>query len=263
MSTIYETGHAKNVANLLKFNQLIATLGTTYNPSNTTITAASLSTLYTTANTSLTNVNTVYNTWKNATNNREIGFLPLDKLSTQLLGALQATSAPQQTINDMVYLVRKIRGHAKLTKADAGKTIDPNSSSIALPDPDASANESVSISNSQQSFDQKLQHFAKLILLLQSVSSYNPNEVSLQVASLQTLLTNLTTANNAANTAYANLKAARIARNLLFYASGTGMLDRVKSAKAYIKSLYGASSQQYIAANNLHFVRVVSKKKAK
>ncbi|MCW3076113.1 MAG: hypothetical protein JWO32_722 [Bacteroidetes bacterium] len=263
MSSIYETGHAKNVANLLKFNQLIATFGTSYNPSNATITAAGLNTLYTTANTSLNNVNSVYNTWKNATNNREIAFLPLDKLSTQLLGALQATSAPQQTINDMVYLVRKIRGFSKKIKADASKVANPNENPIALPDPDPSANISVSISNSQQSYDQKLQHFAKLILLLQSVSSYNPNEVSLQVASLQTLLTNLTTLNNAANTAYANLKAARISRNLVFYASITGMLDRIRNSKAYIKSLYGASSQQFVAANNIHFVRVVSKKKAK
>ena len=34
MSNYFETGHAKNVANLLKLNQLIATFGTTYNPSN-------------------------------------------------------------------------------------------------------------------------------------------------------------------------------------------------------------------------------------
>lgn len=263
MSTIYETGHAKNVANLLKYNQLLATLGTTYNPSNTTITAAALSTLYTTANTSLTNVNAAYNNWKSATNNREIAFLPLDKLSTQLLGALQSTAAAPQTINDMVYLVRKIRGHAKLTKADAGKVANADENPIALPDPTPSNVAPVSISNSQQSYDNKLQHFAKLILLLQSVPSYSPNEVSLQVASLQSLFNSLTALNNLANTAYANLKAARIARNLTFYANDTGMLDRIRRSKSYMKSIYGASSQQYVAANAIKFVRVVSKKKAK
>ncbi|MFN8114464.1 MAG: hypothetical protein U0W65_00005, partial [Bacteroidia bacterium] len=73
---------------------------------------------------------------------------------------------------------------------------------------------------------------------------------------------NLTNLNNAANTSYANLKNARIQRNLFFYAKDTGLLDLVKQVKAYIKSLYGATSQQYIAANAIKFTRVVSKKSA-
>lgn len=260
MSTQYETGHAKNVANLLKFNQHIATLGLTYNPANVTITATALATLHTTANTSLTNVDSAHNSWKNATNAREIGFLPLDKLSTQLLGALQSTSAPAQTVNDMVSLVRKLRGDGKLTKADAGIT---EGQVQALPNPFPAPEEDASISNSQQSYDNKLQHLAKIILLLQSVPSFIPNEVGFQVASLQALLSNLTNLNNSANTSYANLKSARIARNLTFYAADTGMLDRIRKAKAYIRSLFGAASQQYIAANAIKFVRVISKKKAK
>jgi hypothetical protein len=46
MSTFFETGHAKNVANLLKLNQQIATYGLTYNPSNNAIKATVLATLY-------------------------------------------------------------------------------------------------------------------------------------------------------------------------------------------------------------------------
>lgn len=57
MSTYFEIGHAKNVANLLKFNQLIATFGLTYNPSNNAIKATGLATLYTCANAKLTTVN--------------------------------------------------------------------------------------------------------------------------------------------------------------------------------------------------------------
>ncbi|MBK9285681.1 MAG: hypothetical protein IPM51_15385 [Sphingobacteriaceae bacterium] len=102
MTQFFETGHAKNVANLLKLNQLIATFGITYNPGNATITAAALATLHTNANATLSSVNSTFNSWKNATNAREIGFSPLDKLSTKLLGALQSTSAPPQTIKDCV-----------------------------------------------------------------------------------------------------------------------------------------------------------------
>src|SRR5581483_4422771 len=121
MSQFFETGHAKNVANLLQLIQVIGTYGPSYNPGNATITLASLNTLYNTANANLTSVNNAFNSWKNATNSREIAFAGLDKLATQLLGALTSTNAAQQTISDLQHWVKKIRGDAKITKADAGR----------------------------------------------------------------------------------------------------------------------------------------------
>ena len=258
MSNYFETGHAKNVANLLKLNQLIATFGTTYNPSNNAIKATGLATLYTTANAKLTAVNSSFTSWKNATNSRELAFDPLAKLSTQILGALQSLGLPQQTIDDFESQVKKFRSSgSKLTKADSG-IVDTTPEAKLTTDP-VETIETKTISTSQQSFDNKLQHLEKMVLILVSVPSYNPNEVSFKVASLQTQLTNLTTLNNAANTSYANLKAARIDRNAVFYTKGTGMLDLVKLAKAYIKSIFGASSAQYHAASSLKFVRVIPK----
>lgn len=259
MSNVYETGHGKNVANLLKFNQLLATFGGTYNPANPALTAGAFTTLYNTANTNLLNATTTWNTWKNATNNREIAFLPLDKLSTKLLGALESTSAPQQTIDDFNFLVRKIRGDAKHVKEDVENQIQ---ALPAIPNPNPIPEQDLSKSNSQRSFDNLLQHFQKMILLLQSVPSYSPNEVAYQVPTLQAQLTNLINLNNLANVSYANLKAARIARNLTFYAKDTGMLDRVKKSKAYIKSIFGSGSQQYLAATAIKFFRVISRIKA-
>lgn len=260
MSNYYETGHAKNVANLLKLNQLIATFGTTYNPSNNAIKTTALATLYTNANTKLSDVNNNFTSWKNATNSRELAFDPLRKEVTQILGALQSSGATQQTIDDLTFQVNKFRSSgSKLTKADAGISDTPAAEKVAgTSDP----TETKTISTSQQSFDNQLQHFQKIILILQSVPTYNPNETPFKVVTLQTQLTNLTNLNNAANTSYANLKNARIQRNLFFYAKDTGLLDLVKQVKAYIKSLYGATSQQYIAANAIKFTRVVSKKSA-
>jgi hypothetical protein len=101
-----------------------------------------------------------------------------------------------------------------------------------------------------------------MILILQSVSTYNPNETAFKVVTLQTQFTNLNTINNAANTSYATLKNARIQRNLFFYAKDIGALDIVKQVKAYVKSVFGASSQQYKAVNAIKFTRVVPKKSA-
>ena len=258
MSTFFETGHAKNVANLLKLNQQIATYGATYNPTNNAIKAAVLATLYTTANAKLVTVNNLFTIWKNATNARELAFDPLAKQATQILASLQSLGVVQQTIDDFAFQVNKFRSSgSKLTKADSGIVEIPTAEK--LPSAPVETIETKSISTSQQSFDNKLQHFEKMVLILASVPTYNPNEVAFKVASLQTQLTNLTTLNNAANTSYANLKAARIDRNTLFYTKGTGMLDLVKLTKMYIKSLFGASSPQYHAASALKFVRVIPK----
>lgn len=265
MASTSETGHVKNVANFLKYNQFVATLGTTYNPSEPSLVLASLTTMQAAAKTKLDTVSTALDAWKDATNKREIAFNPLATFSRQLLGLLKSTSATQQAVDDFTYLVGKMRGDAegKLTKADAGKVSNPEINST-------SEEETQSKSTSQQSFDQKLEHFGKMILLLQSVPSYTPNEVNMQVATLQAQLATLqaqlatlTALNAIATNATATLKSSRIDRNTFYYTADTGMLDIIKKSKAYIQGVYGASSQQYKTAISYKFVRVIPKNKAK
>jgi len=266
MSTSLNSGHAKNAVNLSKLNQILATFGGSYNPANKHINLPSLVVLQTSADDKLTAVNTALTTWKNDTNNREIAFQDLDKFSTKLLGALQSMDVAPQTIDDFQALVKKMRGEGKLTKADAGKT-NPDGSQ---PDPTKPAGDPTqpapipdpTISTSQQGFDNKLEHFGKMVLLLQNEALYIPNEAGFTVAELSTKLTTLIAANDTANTSSANLQAARIDRNTFFYKDGTGILSTVKQVKSYVKSLYGANSQQYKAVTAVPFFRVVPAKKA-
>jgi hypothetical protein len=268
MSTVFETGHSKNVANLLKYEQFLATLGVTYNPSNVNITVSAFTSLYINADAKVNSANTIFTDWKNNTNQRELIFKELKSLSTKLLGALQSTGTAKQTIDDFAFLVKKFRGSSKkkTTNADAGRLSSPSSnttnpapSDTPIPnDPNSPSN----ISTSQQSFDNRIQHFSKMILLLQSQPIYSPNETQYQVPNLQAKLATITTLNDNANSSYANLRAARIDRNTFLYAENTGMLDLIKQSKAYIKSIYGANSQQYHTANSIKFVRVINKNKA-
>jgi hypothetical protein len=255
MSTNYETGHAKNVANLLKYNQYLLTLGTGYNPANPKLTYSAFITLQSTGAAKQIAFNTAEETWKEETNLREIGFLPMDGLATQLLAALKSTDASQQTINDFGFLVRKMHGDiSKAAKELANRTVDPNTPNPVVP---------VIRSTSQQSFDSKIEHFSKMILILQSVSSYSPNEVDLQIPSLQARLANLILLNKNATDSLAKLRAARIDRNTFFYAADTGMLDLIRKSQQYILGVYGKASQQYKAAITYKFVRIVPKKKVK
>jgi len=255
MATQKDSGHAKNAFNLDKLNQVLTTFGAAYNPANAKITLAGLQTMYTNANAKLSDFGQAYTDWKNATNKREIEFEDLDKFSTKLLGALQSTGASQQTIDDFNSLVRKMRGDSKKAKNA------PESTPIPSPTPTPNQTEN-SVSTSQQSFDNKLQHFSQMVLLLGSEPLYVPNETAYTVAKLQGKLTALTAANTAANLASANLKAARIARNTYFYQENSGLLDMIKQVKAYVKSIYGANSQQFAEVAAIPFFRILPTDKA-
>lgn len=254
MSKQFETGHAKNLASLFDFNQHIKTLGVTYNPSVATIAAPELEILYTNAKLKLDAVKTQTDKWKVNTNTREVEFGLLNPFSTRLLGVLKSTNASQQTIDDFAALVVKMRGDGKGQKPEAAKPGDGATNVAGL---------GLTRSRSQQSFDQKLEHFSKMILLLQNVTDYAPNELELSIAGLQKRLADLTAINNAVSATKADLKAARIARNTFFYAADTGVLDLVKKAKGYMLGLYGKTSQQYQAALAIKFTRVVEKREAR
>ncbi len=262
MAAYYETGHVKNVATFLKYNQFLATLGAAYNPSNTTITLPSFTTSQSLGSAKQSAVNTNKENWKDATNNRTDEFDPLPSFTTQILGALKSTQATQQTIDDFAFLVGKMQGYSNSQKSTQNsKTVAP--STIPTIDPSNPTPINPTKSNSQQSFDQKIEHFEKMILILQTVPSYTPNEVNLQIISLQAKLANLKLLNKNAEQAKSDLKAALIDRNLFFYAKDTGVLDLIKKSKEYIKSVFGPQSQQYKTALTFKFVRVIPKKKSK
>jgi hypothetical protein len=251
MSTYIESGHAKNTANFDHLIALLLTYGTNYTPSSPSLAITNLQTVLTNAQTALTTVKNEYNGWKNATNGREIAFDPLKGLSTRLLNTLVAVGANEQTIKDYKTLNAKVQG-SKLTKADAGIIEDPNADAAnktTLP-----VKKTVSVS--QQSFDNLIEHYDKIIKLLASVPAYNPTETALKVATLQTTLANLKTLNTAAYTSAAKVSNARIARNKILYENPDSLIVLAKAVKAYIKGKFGASSPEYGQVSSIKFTKV-------
>ena len=251
MSTYIESGHAKNTANFDHLIALLLTYGTNYTPSSPSLAITNLQTVLTNAQTALTTVKNEYNGWKNATNGREIAFDPLKGLSTRLLNTLVAVGANEQTIKDYKTLNAKVQG-SKLTKADAGVIEDPNADAAnktTLP-----VKKTVSVS--QQSFDNLIEHYDKIIKLLASVPAYNPTETALKVATLQTTLVNLKTLNTAAYTSAAKVSNARIARNKILYENPDALIVLAKAVKAYIKGKFGASSPEYGQVSSIKFTKV-------
>jgi len=233
-----ETGHAVNAANFQDLIAFVTAYGTIYNPSKNLLSLPQLISLKATADTNLADVVTKNTTYNNIVNERVIAFSNLRPLSTRLVNALQITDATKETIKDAKGYNRKMQGK----RASKPKTTtDPNT-----PAPKT-------ISSSQQSYDQLIQHLAGLISVLQSEPTYAPNETDLTIASLTALQASLTAKNNAVATAYTDVNNSRIIRNNTLYNPETGLVEIANEVKKYIKSIFGARSPEFKQVRGIAF----------
>ncbi|EKT4510961.1 hypothetical protein AAIP42_002709, partial [Flavobacterium psychrophilum] len=181
--------------------------------------------------------NTAYN---NKVNERVVAFSNLKSLSTRLINALQTTDATPEKVADAKAFNKKMQG------VRATVVVTPT-------DPNATA--PTTISTSQQSYDQQIQHLAGIISVLQSETSYAPNEIDLKIVTLTAKQTDLTAKNNAVATAYANISNSRISRDTTLYGTDTGLFDIATEVKKYIKSIYGATSPQFAQVKGIEFTK--------
>ena len=238
MASTSEVGHAKNVANFQDLIEFVTGYGATYNPSKNALKLSQLIALKASADATLADVITKNTNYNNKVNERITAFSGLKSLSTRLVNALQTTDATTETIGNAKTFNRKMQGK----KASSSQTpTDPNT-----PAP-------TTISTSQQSYDQLIQHLAGLTSVLEAETSYTPNETDLQVATLQTKIVDLTAKNTAVATAYASISNSRIARNETLYSSSTGLVETANEVKKYIKSVFGASSPQFAQVKGIQF----------
>ena len=239
MASTSETGHAKNVANFQSLIAFVTGYGTTYNPSKNALKLPQLIALKADADTKLADVVTQNTTFNTKVNERLAAFSSLKSLSTRLVNALQTTDASPQIIKDAKGFNRKMQGQR--ASASATTPTDPNT-----PAPNT-------ISSSQQSYTQQIQHLAGLISVLESEPSYTPNETDLKIATLQAKQNDLTSKNNDVATAYANISNSRISRNTTLYSTEGSIFDVASEVKKYIKSIYGASSPEFAQVKGIEF----------
>ena len=240
MASTSETGHAKNVANLQDLISFVIGYGATYNPTKNSLKLAELNALVAISQTNLADVITKNTAYNGKVNDRVIAFKDLKSLSTRLINALQTTDATTQKVADAKAFNKKMQG----VRAKAITTpTDPNT-----PAP-------TTISTSQQSYDSQIQHLAGIISVLESETSYAPNETDLQIATLTAKQTDLTAKNNAVANAYTNVSNSRISRDTTLYATTTGLFDIATEVKKYVKSIYGATSPQFAQVKGIEFTK--------
>ena len=240
MASTSETGNAKNVANFQDLIAFVTGYGATYNPSKNALKLPQLNALYTASQASLADVVTKNTAYNNKVNERVLAFKDLKSLSTRLINALQTTDATSQKVADAKAFNKKMQGvRAKSVETQT----DPNT-----PAPNT-------ISTSQQSYDQQIQHLAGIISVLQSEPSYTPNENDLKIVTLTAKQADLTAKNSAVATAYTNVSNSRIARDTTIYGTDTGLFDVASEVKKYVKSVYGATSPQFAQVKGIEFTK--------
>lgn len=151
-------------------------------------------------------------------------FALLKPLATILINALEATQATNQLIKDAKTINKKIQGKR------AGKIEAPTDPNTPVPE---------TISTSQQSYDQLIQHFTALIELLQSEPTYSPNETALQIPTITTYKNDLIAKNNDVSSKYTEVSNARINRDRIPYRDPTGLVFIAQEVKKYVKSVFG------------------------
>lgn len=242
MASKSEVGHAKNVANFQDLLAFVRGYGANYSPSKESLKVPQLEDLHNKAKDSLINVtekNTVFN---NSVNARMATFSELRPLSTRLVNALDASEASDKLVIDAKGFNRKIQGKR------ASKKLEPI-------DPDQPAPNT--ISTSQQSFDQMIEHFHGFISILESEPSYAPNENDLKVVTLKAKLQDLKDKNDQTAEEYTSISNARLDRDKILYEYDVGLVDVAGEVKKYVKSVFGASSAQFGLIKGIKF----SKKK--
>lgn len=272
MSSNSETGHAKNVANCEKMIAFCISYGALYQPTNERIQLPNMQQLLQEARESLVQVTeclTAYNIAKNA---RKEAFEDLPDLTSRVLSALAVSDTSDKTLKDARGMVRKIKGIRVSKKEKASTSAQPAATldaSADLPDETATTTETESTSatengngtvkrqrsSSQTSFDQRIEHMARLLSLLRNEPGYIPNEQELQVSTLEQYLETMRQTNSEMIRREVELSNARLRRDRLLYAPKTGIYDVASDVKLYIKAAFGAKSSQYKQVSGLKFTK--------
>ena len=250
MSSTSQTGHAKNVANYGALILKVTNLGEKYNPFNKNILKTALSATHAAAVAILASIHALFAPWIIAVNNREEVFSPLDKLFTRVSNATKSSGLSPLFIKDVQTVIRKLQGRRATPKIVPPKPADGSTPEI----PDEKT-----ISASQKDFDSRIENMDKLIQLLKAQPEYTPNEPDLTVDSLSALLLRMQTVNTAAIDSYNPLNTARIQRDEILYDETTGLVHQASEVKAYVSSVFGASSPAFKDINKLRFKNLKKK----
>jgi len=182
---------------------------------------------------------------QNAIYERKVSFLGFNKLVTSSINVVHISGASTPVVEHAASLVRVIRGmrvSGKLTELElaAAKENGKEIKQHVL---------------HKYMLERKIENFSEFILFLATIPQYKPNEPELTIEGLNARLNTIRTKHKEVKLTDAALSATRNLRNEALNADTTGLVDVAKSAKLYVKLVYGVKSAQYKEISNIRFVK--------
>lgn len=243
MSHNSDSGHSKNVSNFELLVTFCSGQGASYNPSKDSLTLTKLKDLLTQAMNAVKQSHDFKSSFNDCTNARATAHRDFKTFAAQIAGALAASGASDLLMADIKAILRKIKGRRATPKpiASAETTTEGNE-----PSPKT-------ISASQLSYDNMIEHFSKILSLLSRQANYNPNEAELQLSALEARLSHMRSLNTEVAVAHTNWTTARFKRNNTLYDPLNGLVETALNVKEYMKSVYGVSSPEYKRVKAIEF----------
>lgn len=238
MASKNETGHAVNLAN---YQTLIVTcegFGPRYKPANPALAIAALEAQYKAADDASNDLRNKESLLTLAQNDRQEVLVLVKPLSTRIVNALSSSGATDRTIADARTISRKIQG------SRAGKATTEEE-------------EAKQISVSQQSADQLISNYKRLVALVSLAPTYATNEEDLKIPALDAFAKTLEEENEKVVKAENEYNKALDLRNELFYSPTTGLVDTAKLVKDYVKSAFKITSPEYREISGIPFRKLV------
>ena len=243
MASTSETGHDVNLANFKIIIDKCTEFGVDYNPTNTDITVLAMTTKLTAVNLLQNDYIACIGSTKIPIDDREVLFEKMRGIAVRTVNSYCSVKATKQAKKDAKGLLRKITGsNVKIKRLENG-------------DPDPKY-----VSNSQMSFVKRTTNFETLISLLEADTLYGPNETILTIVSLKALAAEMNAANSGMSELIAILEKKRQDRNAGLYMIETGIIDLALSCKNYVRSVFGAKSQQDLAVSSIKLRRFMKLK---
>ena len=265
MAKIVETGHAKNVANFYHLVLICSALGTKFNPVSPKLSLAAMNQLHQDANSVIKALDTSRGNYVQVIKQRKTLFDGLSSLSTRIIRSLRPLGLNAGVIENLKGISRKIQGKGKAKSSESNTaTTTTNTANTTTNAPTTTTNtanstaidtEANKISVSQMSFDSRLANFQKMIEVLKADPNYKPNEVELNVLSLEAYLAQLQSGNMAAAMAGNEYIRGRQNRNQVLYLQDGNLHDTAMSLKDYLLSVLGSTSVEYKQARKIKFAK--------
>jgi hypothetical protein len=239
MASISEISHEVNIFNFKSIINFCLEFGSDYNPANEDLTIVNMMARWTQVGTMQTNYTKAVTEKRLAINSRQEIYKELKSRVRRAYNSLASTKEMESTKKDAKGLMKTITGDNVRRKRDKdGKIVKGT------------------VSNSHLGVADVLGNFDRFINVLGLATFYDPQEDKLKVVKLRALYYLV----DAANSHVDELSA--IAINLMetrdkgLYAKETGLVDVSLACKRYVRSLYGARSEEAKTVSGIKLKRL-------